>query len=58
MSPSLLNLLRFVPKASPRAQEFGVEGVSVALDRSNDKTVEITGISLNTAGTYMCEVGR
>ena len=32
-------------------------GVSVSLDRSDDKTVEIPRISLDTAGTYMCEVG-
>ena len=53
---SYLCLYRYVPKDSPRAQEFGVAGVSVSLDRSDDKTVEIPRISLDTAGTYMCEV--
>ena len=62
---------RFTPRDSPSAQQFGVEGVVVRLDRSaassgsgytvlfrsNDRTVEIRDISLKTAGTYMCEVG-
>lgn len=51
-----MEFYRYVPKDSPRAQEFGVAGVSVSLDRSGDKTVEIPRISLDTAGTYMCEV--
>ena len=49
-------LLRYVPKDYPHAQEFGVSGVRVALDKSDDKTVEIISIALDTAGTYMCEV--
>jgi len=51
-----MEFYRYVPKDSPRAQMFGVTGVKVSLDKSDDKTVEIPNISLNTAGTYMCEV--
>jgi len=51
-----MEFYRYVPKDYPHAQEFGVSGVRVALDKSDDKTVEIISIALDTAGTYMCEV--
>ena len=50
--------LRYIPKDNPQAQEFGVTGITVSLDNSDDKTVEIPNISLTTAGTYMCEVRK
>jgi len=51
-----MEFYRYIPKDNPQAQEFGVTGITVSLDNSDDKTVEIPNISLTTAGTYMCEV--
>ena len=47
---------RYVPKDRPRAQRFDVDGVRVGLDSSSHNTVELINISLDTAGTLMCEV--
>ena len=51
--------LRYVPKDAPYpSQKFYVEGVDVNLDRSDDKSVVVTNVSLKTKGTITCEVGH
>jgi len=51
-----MEFYRYVPKDRPRAQRFDVDGVRVGLDSSSHNTVELINISLDTAGTLMCEV--
>ena len=47
---------RFLPGDSPSGQVFSVQGVNVRLATSNEQKVELSDITLQTAGTYMCEV--
>ena len=47
---------RFTPRDDPQAQQFWVEGMTVELERCDAHTVELRGITLDTAGTIMCEV--
>lgn len=51
-----MEFYRYVPKDTPKAQSFFVEGVNVNLANSNHKSVEISNVDLRTHGTLMCEV--
>jgi len=51
-----MEFYRYVPKDTPKAQSFYVEGINVNLAKSNHKSVEISNVDLRTHGTFMCEV--
>ena len=53
----LMSMSRYTPRDVPhKAQQFGVEGMRVEMEMSDAHTVELKEISLETAGTIMCEV--
>ena len=49
-------MCRYTPRDLPQAQQFWVSGMVVELEGSDDKTVQLKSVSLQTAGTLMCEV--
>jgi len=51
-----MEFYRFTPRDQPRAQQFWVSGMVVDLETSDDKTVQLKAVSLETAGRIMCEV--
>ncbi|XP_076064251.1 cell adhesion molecule 2-like [Oratosquilla oratoria] len=47
---------RYIPDERPIKQKFPLAGVSVNLPESDDQTVSLLNVGLQTAGQYCCEV--
>ncbi|KAL3275564.1 hypothetical protein HHI36_020320 [Cryptolaemus montrouzieri] len=47
---------RFVPKATPQANSYKVEGVHVDMSKSDSKKVSLHSVGWKTSGLFRCEV--
>ena len=51
-----IEFYRYLPRDDPPSLAFKVLGIDVVLHQSNETTVYLTNISLQSSGNYQCEV--